>query len=647
MWSGAGSGSHHGEEDDVADGGLAREEHGESIDAESEPAGGWHADFERFDEVSVEVAEGGFLVVEAGELLAEAGGLDVGVVEFGVVGSDFHAADEEVGAVGEVVVFLVRSGERAKFGGVVGDPGRRARVECGFGDVFEEFVDEEENFDAALVGGAAFFFEVLGELGEQAASLGFGADAVVVVHVEAEGGVEEFGVGDAAEGAFVVDGVVMERESFWVGADGVGDGASGVADEVFGDRHDGFDVAEGLVELEHGELGVVLLVEAFVAEVAIDLEDTGHTADEEAFEVELGGDAHEEVDVEGVHVGAERSGGGAAGLGLEHGRFDLDEAAFVETFAERAHDEAAQLEGLHGVGGVVEVDVAFAVALLDVSEAGPFFGRRREAFGAHAHGGGPDGDLAFVGFHERPFDDEDVAEVGEFGDVEAGLGDVAARDGDLQVGREAFGETGGLDGGLALGFVGGLAFDLHGRGGGAVAELEPDELAALALEDDAAGESDAGAGVVDGGELVVAGALFGGVFAGFGGLFVGEVGGFVIHRAGFGEGDEPVFTDAVGPHAEFDGGVAVDAALGLEGMEVVVVLAVGAGSLVFVCVHGAHGSRGRRVRRPDATKRRIGSAACTTRRRYGGATSRSRAERREAVRIGRRRGVLRGSVGRA
>ena len=54
-------------------------------------------------------------------------------------------------------------------------------------------------------------------------------------------------------------------------------------------------VGVGLVELEHGELGIVLGADAFVAEVAIDLVDAVHAADHQALEVELGRDAEEEV----------------------------------------------------------------------------------------------------------------------------------------------------------------------------------------------------------------------------------------------------------------------------------------------------------------------------------------------------------------
>ena len=54
-------------------------------------------------------------------------------------------------------------------------------------------------------------------------------------------------------------------------------------------------VGVGLVELEHGELGVVGAVDAFVAEVAIDLVDAVEAADDQALEVKLGRDAESEL----------------------------------------------------------------------------------------------------------------------------------------------------------------------------------------------------------------------------------------------------------------------------------------------------------------------------------------------------------------
>jgi hypothetical protein len=49
----------------------------------------------------IEGAEGGLFIIQADELLAELGFLDIRVVELGVVRGDFQCADEEVGAVGE------------------------------------------------------------------------------------------------------------------------------------------------------------------------------------------------------------------------------------------------------------------------------------------------------------------------------------------------------------------------------------------------------------------------------------------------------------------------------------------------------------------------------------------------------------------
>jgi hypothetical protein len=56
------------------------------------------------------------------------------------------------------------------------------------------------------------------------------------------------------------------------------------------------------VELARGELGVVREVDALVAELAAHLVDAVEAADDELLEVELGRDAHEEVQVQVVVV---------------------------------------------------------------------------------------------------------------------------------------------------------------------------------------------------------------------------------------------------------------------------------------------------------------------------------------------------------
>ena len=100
-----------------------------------------------------------------------------------------------------------------------------------------------------------------------------------------------------------------------------------VDDERLGQLDDVGYVTERLVRLHHRELGIVRGVHALVAERAPDLEHTVEATDDQALEVELGGDAQVQRHVEGVVVGDERAGVGAAGLDVEDRRLHLDEAA--------------------------------------------------------------------------------------------------------------------------------------------------------------------------------------------------------------------------------------------------------------------------------------------------------------------------------
>ena len=133
-------------------------------------------------------------------------------------------------------------------------------------------------------------------------------------------------------------------------------------DQFLGQRHQVVIIRVGLVELEHRELRIVLRRDAFVAEVAIDLIDAVESADDEALEIELGGDAEEEVDVEGVVMGDERTRHRAAGDGLHHGRLDFDVAAGVEEFADGAQDLGALDEDVADVNlfGFLRFGCAFS-----------------------------------------------------------------------------------------------------------------------------------------------------------------------------------------------------------------------------------------------------------------------------------------------
>ena len=86
-------------------------------------------------------------------------------------------------------------------------------------------------------------------------------------------------------------------------------------------------VRVGLIELEHGELGIVLRRDAFVAEIAIDLVDALQAAHHQALQIQLRRDAQIQIDIERVVVRDERPRRRAAVEGLQHGRFHFQKAA--------------------------------------------------------------------------------------------------------------------------------------------------------------------------------------------------------------------------------------------------------------------------------------------------------------------------------
>ena len=170
-------------------------------------------------------------------------------------------------------------------------------------------------------------------------------------------------------------------------------------------------VGVGLVALQHRELGVVVGVDALVAEDAAELVHLVHAAHDEPLEVELGGDAQVQPPVERAVLGHERLGHGARRHGDQHGRVHFEEAALVEEAAHRRDDLAP---GAHDVVHVAvrdQVQVALAVALLHVAEAVELLGGRAQRLGEHAQRLDGQGDLARLGARERPGGSDEVAEV--------------------------------------------------------------------------------------------------------------------------------------------------------------------------------------------------------------------------------------------
>ena len=184
-----------------------------------------------------------------------------------------------------------------------------------------------------------------------------------------------------------------------------------IADHRFGQVHD-LDVrGVGLVQLEHRELGVVPGADAFVAEVAVDLVDALEAAHDQALEVELRRHAQVELEVERVVVGGERTRGGAAGDVMHHRRLHFEEAARVEPAAHRSDHLRAHHEDLARIRVHDQVDVALAVALLDVGQAVPLVRERAQRLGQQAQRVDLHRQFAGTGAGQPALGGDDVAHV--------------------------------------------------------------------------------------------------------------------------------------------------------------------------------------------------------------------------------------------
>jgi hypothetical protein len=101
------------------------------------------------------------------------------------------------------------------------------------------------------------------------------AVAGVVVVDGADDGQPGEGLGQVERAALVLEHLGAQRL------------ARRVAQQALGEVHQAAVVRVGLVELHHGEFGVVARAEALVAEVAVDLEHLLEAADHQALEVQL------------------------------------------------------------------------------------------------------------------------------------------------------------------------------------------------------------------------------------------------------------------------------------------------------------------------------------------------------------------------
>ena len=172
-----------------------------------------------------------------------------------------------------------------------------------------------------------------------------------------------------------------------------------VGHQVLGEAHHVAVVGVGLVQLEHGELGVVAGGQPLVAEHPTDLEDALEAPHHQALQVQLRGDAQVELDVEGVVVGGEGLGQRPAGDGVQHRGLHLHEPPVLQPAPGQAHHLAAQGEGPPRPVVGPQVDVALAVAQVGVGDAAPLVAEAPAGAGQQLPAGHLHRQLAATGLH--------------------------------------------------------------------------------------------------------------------------------------------------------------------------------------------------------------------------------------------------------
>ena len=387
-------GLHCREQDHIADGACAGEEHDAAVNADPEAARGGHPVLQGVDEILVHHAG---LVVALGaqlDLLLEALLLVDGVVELGEGVAHLAAADEELEALGQARVLRAALGKGRDIHRVHGDEGGLDHLLLHL--LVEALIER-------VAPGGLHLVHI------DADSLCCG-DSLRIVRdgheVHAEVLLHGLGHGEAAEARSQGDLVALPLDI--VGAE---DLHRRTGEKLLEEVHHVVEVGIGLIELDGGKLRVMLGVHALIAKLPADLVHALNAADDEALEIELGGDAQEHVDIEGVVMRDEGPRGGAAGDGVEDRGLDLHIAAPVQIAADIGDEAGADLKITAGIVVHDEVHIALAVLELGIGHAVELLGQRAQGLGEQHHGLHMHGDFAGLGLEDIAADPDDVADI--------------------------------------------------------------------------------------------------------------------------------------------------------------------------------------------------------------------------------------------
>src|SRR6185312_13541252 len=115
---------------------------------------------------------------------------------------------------------------------------------------------------------------------------------------------------------------------------------------------------------------------------------------QKALQVKLWRDAQIKIEIERVVMGDEGLGRRAARNRLEHRRFDFEETARGQEAADRGDDAAAVAQRRAAILAHYQIEIALAIARLEIGEAVIFLRQRQQRLGQQRDLGGIDRQFA-------------------------------------------------------------------------------------------------------------------------------------------------------------------------------------------------------------------------------------------------------------
>ena len=178
-----------------------------------------------------------------------------------------------------------------------------------------------------------------------------------------------------------------------------------------------------MIELQHGELGIVFAGNAFIAKITIDLIDAVESSYQQALQIQLRGDAQVEIEIKRVVARDERARGGPAGDSLHHRCFHFDVTARIEERAQSAQNFGAPEKCLSNTGVNDKVEVALPVTEFHVRQTMPFLWQGEQSFGKQLQGVDPDRQFIRFGPKQVAGNANDVAQIQQLKEMECPLTD--------------------------------------------------------------------------------------------------------------------------------------------------------------------------------------------------------------------------------